>query len=162
MAGRQKLRQPRSLRNPYWVRLDHFPARLMVYPCLQILNQGPIAPDIQGLRSVTNGEDRLVKIECVLQQQLVNRGSRAIDLATLWNRIFAISLWVYVEAAARQHYPADPCQKRCNPFLRLMKGDDDRCSPDCFEGCQVSRQRPLIVINARCRWAREWQFESSS
>ena len=96
---------------------------------------------------MANGEDRLVKIECVLQQKLVDGGPGSIHLAAFWNRIFAISLRVHVEAAARQKYPADPCQKGCNPILTLVKGDDYRRSPNSLKGGQVRRQRPLIVIN---------------
>jgi hypothetical protein len=50
------------------VGLNDLAARLVIYRSLQILHERPVAPHIQGLGPVTDGEDGFMKIESILEQ----------------------------------------------------------------------------------------------
>ena len=102
---RQKRCQPRPQRNLDWMSLDDLPAWTVIDGCLQILNQRTVAPDIYGLGAGTDAEDRLVEVKSILQEELIHSCAAWVFLTAFGNWIFAISLWVYIKAAAGQKNP---------------------------------------------------------
>ena len=108
---------------------DYIPARPVIDSCLQILHQRSIQPHIQALCAVTDSQDRLVQIEGILEQQFVHGGAGRVRLAALWNRIFAISLWVNIESAARQQDSLHPRQQPCYAVLTFVKWNNNRRCP---------------------------------
>jgi hypothetical protein len=112
---------------------------------LEILDQRPVAPNIQSLCPVAYGEDRLGEIERILQQELVNRRTAGIGPATVWNRIFAISLWVNIIATTREQDSLDSTEQPGYAVLTLVEGNYDWGRPGGVEGGKIRRQGALIV-----------------
>ena len=122
------------------MRLDHLAAGAMIDRGLQILNQRAVAPDIQTLSTVADGQDRLVEVEGVLKQQLIHGGPGRVGLAALGNWIFAKSLWVNIVAAARQQDSLHPDKQLGDAILALVQGNDNRRSPGGFKRSKVGWQ----------------------
>ena len=98
---RQQLSQPGSGRDVNRVRLNNVAAGPVIDGGIQILNERPVAPDIEALRAVADGEDWFVQIESILEDQFVNRRTRGIVFSTLRNARLSVPLGVDIEAAAR-------------------------------------------------------------
>jgi hypothetical protein len=127
------------------MRLHYLSPWLVIDWCLQILNERTVAPDIHGLGSGTDAKDRLVQVKGVLQEQLIHGGAARIRLTALGDRIFAISLWVYVKAATGEQYPLDASQNLGHAVLALVEGHNNRRCPGGVKRGKILLQRPLIV-----------------
>jgi hypothetical protein len=143
--ARNKVSQPRAGHYLYRVGLGNIPAWAVIDSGLQILNQRPIQPDIQILHAVADGENGLVEVEGVLEQELVNGGSGRVGLTTFWNSIFSVSLWIDIKLAAGQENTLNPREQTGDTIRALVQGNDDRRSTCRTKGGQVERQRPLVV-----------------
>jgi hypothetical protein len=71
----------------------------------EILNQGSSAPDIQRLGSETDGQEGLIEVMGILDQEFVNVLTRWIGGIALRNRILAVLLWVYIRRRAGKQNP---------------------------------------------------------
>jgi len=87
-----------------------------------MLDESPVAPDIQGLCAVADGEDGLVQAECILEEELVDGCPAGVGLAALGDAIFAISLWVDVIAAAGEQYSLYSGEQPGHAILALVQG----------------------------------------
>jgi hypothetical protein len=94
---------------------------------------------------VTYGEDWLVEIERVLQQEFIDRRTARIDLAAFWNWIFAISSWVNIVSAAREQDSLDPEQQLGDAVPALMEWNYYRSRPSGMERGKIGWQRALVV-----------------
>jgi len=94
---------------------------------------------------VADGENGLVEVEGVLEQELVNGGSGRVGLTTFWNSIFSVSLWIDIKLAAGQENTLNPREQTGDTIRALVQGNDDRRSTCRTKGGQVERQRPLVV-----------------
>jgi hypothetical protein len=122
------------------VRIKHGAAGAVVDRRFDVLDKRPVAPDIQGLCPVADGEDWLVEIECVLQHELINGCTSGIGFATLWNWFFAILLWVDIITASREQNSLNSTEQLDDTVLTLVEGDDDGNRPDRVEGGKIRRQ----------------------
>ena len=110
---------------------------------------------------MADGQNRLVQVEGILQQQLVHRGAGRVGLTALGDRIFAISLRVHVESAARQQNPLHPGQQPGHAVLALMQRNNHRRGAGGIEGRQDTAAATADCKPSRCWWAREWRYEHS-
>ena len=145
LIRRQKRSQPRPLLNPNRMRLDHFTAWPVIHRRFQILNQRAVPPDIDGLGAGTDTQDWLLEIERVLQEQLIHCGAFWVCLPALGYWIFAISLRVHIEAAAREKNPLHSRENLGHTILPLVERNHYRRCPGGSQGGEIKRQRALIV-----------------
>jgi hypothetical protein len=108
------------------MRLNHLTAWLVIDLRLQILDQGTIAPHVDGLGAGADAQNWLVEVEGVLQEQFVYGGAAWVRLTALGNWIFAISLWVNVVTAAGQQYAMHPRKQLGHAILALMERNHNR------------------------------------
>ena len=115
----------RSFRNADRVGIHNISTRSMidgsVQHCFQILNQRAIQPDVQSLNTVADRENRLVKVERVLQQKFVDSGATGIGRATSWNPLFAITLGINVKPATREEHTMGSREETRHAVLALME-----------------------------------------
>src|SRR5690242_17292581 len=81
---------PRTLRHSDVVSIADRTSRLVVHACLQVLNQGPAAPDVPGLKAIADSEERLVQVGGVLHQELVDGLPPWVGGATFRDALLAI------------------------------------------------------------------------
>ena len=94
-----------------------------------VLNEGAVAPDVEGLGAVADGEDRLVQVEGVLQQQFVDGGAGGVGGAAGGDGFFTEALRVnVVEAAGEQHALRGREQAR-DAILPLVQRDQNGHGP---------------------------------
>ena len=66
------------------------------------MNQRAPAPDVEDLDAEADGEDGLVEIVGVLEEELIDVFARAVGGSALGDRILAVFLRVYVSWTARE------------------------------------------------------------
>jgi hypothetical protein len=120
-------------------------SRTVIHLGFEVLNQRAAAPDVECLRAVADGEDGLVEVKGVLQEELIHRRTGDVGFAALGDWNFAISLRVNVIAAAGEKDSLNPEEQPGDPILALMERYEDGCDPDGVEGSEISRQGTLIV-----------------
>jgi len=134
-------------------------ARLMIHRSLQVLDQGAVAPDVERLRAVADGENGLLEIECILQQELVDGRAAGVGLATLWDRIFAKSLRVHIEAASRQQDALNPAKQPGNAVRPLVQRDNDGGYACGVKGGKIGGQGALVVFGVAAGWFGDGDME---
>jgi len=105
LGGRNQPGESRTGSYPSRMRIGNSAPRLMIHFGLDVLDQGPVAPDVERLGAVTDGKNGLLEVEGVLQQELIHGGTGGVGFATLGDWVFAKSLRVNIEAAARKQHP---------------------------------------------------------
>jgi len=94
---------------------------------------------------MADGENRLVKVEGVLEHKLIHCSAGRVSFAALGDWIFAISLRVYIEAAAGEQDPVHPGQQFGYAILPLVQRHDNRDCASGVQGGEIWGQRALIV-----------------
>jgi len=121
--------EARSGRDADWVRIDDIPTRAMIdrsqEDCFEVLNERPIPPDIQSLRTMADGKDRLVQVKRILQQEFVNRSASRVGRTTGGDARFTIAFGIYIEAASGKQHTLDAGQQPGDAILALMQGNHD-------------------------------------
>jgi len=121
--------QSRTGCNPNWVRIHNSSSGCVIDLCiqyrLQILNERAVQPDIQCLSTVADRQDRLVEVECILQQQFIDCGSAGIGGAAGRDPLFAVVLRIHIKTAPRKKNALGSGEEARNPILALMERDDD-------------------------------------
>ena len=108
------------------MRLCDVAAGTVIHAGLEILHELAVPPDIHGLGAVADSQDGLAKIEGVLEEKFVHRGSGGVGLAAFWNPLFSITLWVHVESAAGEQNALHSGEQLGNAPLWLVERNDDR------------------------------------
>jgi hypothetical protein len=84
--------------------IHEIPARAVIHwrvqQNLQILNQGAVEPDIESLNAVTDRQDRLVKVECILQEKLVSSSAAWVRRSTFRNSRLPVALRIDIESTS--------------------------------------------------------------
>lgn len=112
----------------------------------EILDERAVAPDVEGLRPVTDGENGLVEVEGVLEQEFVDGGTRSVGGAACGNRLLAIAQGIDVEPAAGKQNALGIGEEFGDAVRTLVKGNDDRCCADRVEGGEIGRKGALVVV----------------
>jgi len=98
------------------VGFNHLAARAVVdggvEDGFEILNEGAVAPDIEGLCAVADGEDWLVEIEGVLEQELVDGGSGSVGRAAGGDGFFTVALRATSKPLPGRRTPWTPVRRR--------------------------------------------------
>ena len=113
----------------------------------QVLIEGAIAPDIEGLGAMADAEDGLVETEGILNHELIDGGASGVGRAAGWDTIFAKSLRVYIVAAAGEQDALSTGEHAGDTVLALMERDDDGGSTGGLKRGQIERQRALVVLH---------------
>ncbi len=103
----------------------------------EVLQQRPAAPDIQGLRSKTDAQQRLVQIVRILQQQLVHRLAGRVSGRTLGNRLLPILLGIHICTASWQQNSLAGVDQVCDLARRQVERYLDRLPASLFNRCRV-------------------------
>jgi hypothetical protein len=113
-AGRIECGEAGSLRKLDRVGVDDITAGTVIDRSVEygfeVLNQSAIAPDVECLRSVADGEDRLTEVERVLQEELIDSGTGRISGAALSDSIFIKPLRINIIAATWQQDTMGVCE----------------------------------------------------
>src|SRR4029077_12868502 len=132
------------------MRLNDPTPRPVIHRCLEnridVLDQGSIAPDVEGLRALAYSENRLEKIERVLEQQLVHRRTARIRRPTLRNSFFPISLWIDVEAAPWKQHTLNSLEQPGHAILALVQRNHYRRGSGRLQRRQILRQSALVIF----------------
>jgi hypothetical protein len=112
----------------------------------QVLNEGAVAPDVEGLGAVADGEDGLLEVEGVLEEKFVDCCAGGIGGAAGGDGSFAVALRVDVEAAAWKEHALGGGEKFGDAVGTLVEGDEDGGGTGRVEGGEVGRQGALIVL----------------
>jgi hypothetical protein len=145
VAGRNQAGQPGTRRNMDRMGLNDLPAGAVIDGGLQVLNQGAVAPYIQRLGAVADGEDGLLEVEGVLEEELVNGSAGGVRLAALRDWIFAKSLWVHIVKAAGEQNSLGSEEEPGNAIRALVKRNNNGGCARGVEGGKVGRQGALVV-----------------
>ena len=94
---------------------------------------------------MANGQNGLVEVKRILQEQLVHSRTAWICLPALRDAIFAISLWVNVITAAGQQDALNSQQQPGNAILALVKRNKNRSDSRGMECGKIRRQGSLVV-----------------
>lgn len=91
------------------VSVDHIAAGLMidgrVKDGIEVLDQGAVAPDVEGLCAVTDTENRLLQVESILEEQLVDGSAAGVGRSARGDGLFSVALRIDIEAAAGRSMP---------------------------------------------------------
>jgi hypothetical protein len=144
-GGRQHCCEPRSWGDMDGMGIENFPAGVVIDRCRQVLNQRAIPPDIEALQTGADGEDRLMEVKGVLQQELVDGGAGRISGTAFRDTGVTVSFRVNVVATAWKQDPLNGEENAGNAILSFMKGNQNRCHAGGMEGGQIGRKRALVV-----------------
>lgn len=127
----------------------HGAAGAVVYGCADlggdVLDECAAAPDVQRLRALADGEDGLVKIEGVLDEELVDGGAVGVGVFALGDSRFAVFLGIDVGGAAGEEDAMAGGEDLGNALRGLMERDGNGCGSGGVEGVEVLRQAALVV-----------------
>jgi hypothetical protein len=112
----------------------------------EILNEGAVAPDIEGLCAVADGEDGFVEIEGVLEQELVDGGAGSVGRPAGGDRFLAVALGVDVEAAAGKKDTLGTSEKASDALGGFVERNDHGVGASGSERGDVLRERALVVL----------------
>jgi len=112
----------------------------------EILNKSAVAPDVEGLCAVADGEDGLVEIEGVLEQELVDGGAGSVGRPAGGDRFFVVALRVDVEAAAGKKDTLDTSEKASDALGSFVERNDHCVGAGRLHGGDVLREGALIVL----------------
>ena len=112
----------------------------------EVLDERAVAPDVERLRAVADGEDGLVQVEGVLQQELIDGGAAGIGGAALGDAGLAKPLRINVKAAAGEQNAVDAGEQAGDAVLALVEGHEDGRGSGGVEGGDIGRQRALVVL----------------
>ena len=112
----------------------------------EILNEGAVAPDIEGLCAVADGEDGFVEIEGVLEQELVDGGSGSVGRAAGGDGFFTVALRGDVEATAGKKDTLDTSEKASDAIGGFVERNDHGVGAGRLEGGDVLREGALVVL----------------
>jgi hypothetical protein len=110
-----------------------------------VLDEGASAPDVEGLQALTDGEDRLVEVEGVLQEELVNGGAWCVGRRALGDAGLTVFLRVDVGGAAGKKDSLDGGEDFGDALRRLVEGNGDGCSSGRVERVEVLGKSALVV-----------------
>jgi hypothetical protein len=94
---------------------------------------------------MTDGQDGLVEIEGILEEQLIDGGAGWVCLTALGDWIFTIALRIHVESAPRQKNSLHGGEQTGDAILPLMEWNKDGCGAGGTKGSQIRRKRAVIV-----------------
>jgi hypothetical protein len=100
-------------------------AWLVINRCLEILNQGAITPHVYRLGAMADGENRLLEVEGILKQELIDGCAAGIGLAAFRDWILAKSLWVHIETAAGKQNSLNTEEQTGDAVRSFMQGNND-------------------------------------
>ena len=122
------------------MRVRHFAPGTVIHIGLKVLNQRAIAPDIERLSAVADGQNGLLKVECILQQELIDARAGWIGLTALRNSILAKSLRINIKSTTRQENPLHSKKQPSYAVLPFMQGNDHWGYADGMQGGKVGGQ----------------------
>ena len=110
-----------------------------------VLDQRAVAPDVEGLDALADGEDGFVEVEGVLDEELVDGGAvgvwgRAVGVAG-----FAVFLGVDVGWAAGEENALSRREDFCDALWGLVERDGDGGRSSGVESVQVLGQGAEVV-----------------
>jgi hypothetical protein len=149
----------RSRSDSGWVGIHDRATGAMIHLGLYVLNQGAVAPDIEGLGAVADGEDGLLEVEGVLKQDFIDSGTSWVGWAALRNWIFAKSSWVDIETTAGQQDALNAAKESDYAILALVQRNNDWGHAHGVEGGKIGRQRTLVVFCVAAGWFRDGYVE---
>ena len=109
------------------------------------------------LHAVADGQDRLVEIEGILEEQLIDGGAGRVGLTALGDRIFAISLRIHIVSAAGQQNSLHAGEQPGDAVLPLMQAEQRWVLRRRNEGRRDTAEESADCRLDRCWWAREWR-----
>jgi hypothetical protein len=112
----------------------------------EVLEQGAIAPDVERLGAMADGEDGLAEIEGILQEELIDGSAAGIGGAALGDAYLAKPLRVNVIAAAREENAVYAGEQAGDAVGALVEGDEEGGGSGGVERGDVGRQGALIVF----------------
>jgi hypothetical protein len=121
--------------------------RLMIHFGLDVLNKRAVAPNVEGLSTVADGKDRLLEVEGILEEKLIDGGAGWICVPAFGDSSFTKSLRVNVEEATREQNTLNAVKQPCDAVRALVQGNDDGGDTDGMKGGKVGRQRTLVVLS---------------
>jgi len=127
------------------VSVNNIAALWVIDGSCEVLYERAIEPYVQGLRAAADGQNRLVEVEGVLQEELIDGGAGWVGLATFGEHSLAVSLRIYIEFAAGQKHSLDPGKEAGYTVLMLVQRNDDGGSSSGTEGGKIGRQCPLVI-----------------
>ena len=127
------------------MRLNDPAPRPVIHWCLEnridVLNQGSVTPDVEGLRALAYSENRLVKIEGVLQQQLIHPPCGPDQSAHIAEFFLpSISVDQTSNPLPRKQHALNPLEQPGHAILALVQRNRDKgvapaqCSADKYCG----------------------------
>jgi hypothetical protein len=145
VAGREQSGKPRFGVDAHRMGIENGAARAVIDRCSEVLNQTAIEPDIETLQTRADGEDGLVQIEGVLQQELVDGCAGGIGWAAFGYTGFAISLRVNIVATTGKQDALNTEKDAGHAGLALMERHKNGRHSGGMKGGQIRRERALIV-----------------
>ena len=113
----------------------------------QILDEGAVAPDIEGLCAMADAEDGLVQIEGVLEEELVDGGAGGVVGAAGGDRGFAVALGIDIEKTAGEEDAVGGGEEFGDAIGALVERDEDNGCSCRLQGGDVGRKTPLVVFS---------------
>jgi len=101
---------------------------------------------------VTDGQNRLAEIECILQQQLVHCRTGRISRPALRYPRFSVPLRLHIETAARQQNSLRAGEHLRHAVLRSVQRHNNRACSRGFKRSKIRRQRPRVVGRVAAGW----------
>lgn len=125
------------------------------YLCGDVLNQGASAPGIEALQTLADGEDGLVEIEGVLEEELVDGSARCVSGRGFGLPGGAVFLGVDVGGAAWEKNSLHCGEDASDALRRLMERDGDWGGSGRAQGVEVLRQGALVIRSVKRSWFRD-------
>ena len=125
LGGGNQPGESRSGSDACWMGIGDAAARAMVHCGFEVLNERTVAPDVERLGAMAYGKNGLLQIEGILKQKLINGGAGWVCLAAFWDRIFAKSLWVHIEATAGQQDSLNAAKQPGDAIGPFMQRNND-------------------------------------
>jgi hypothetical protein len=135
--------------------IDDFATGPMIHLGLDVLNERTVAPDIERLGTVAYTKDRLVEVEGVLKEELINGSTGGIGIAALRDWVFAESSWIHIETATRQQNALNSSKQPGNAIWALMQWNNDGGNARRVEGGKIGGQRFLVIFCVAAGWFRD-------
>ena len=110
-----------------------------------VLNQGAVEPGVKGLEALADGEDGLVEVEGVLEEEFVDGGAGIVGRGGVGAGGFAVFLGVDVGGGAGQEDALDGGEDFGDALRGFMEGNDDGCGAGGDERVKVLGQGALVV-----------------
>jgi hypothetical protein len=110
-----------------------------------VLDEGAVEPGVEGLEALADGEDGLVEVEGVLEEELVDGGAGIVGWGGVGVGGFAVFLGIDVSGGAGQEDALDGGEDFGDALRGFMEGDDDGCGAGGDERVELLRQGALVV-----------------